>query len=100
MKALLLIPTILILALSANAQNNSAEKVKAKQDSITQAKKDSTQIANSSPMRVNNSAAKKAELNLPPAKRQRSQYTYDKEGRVTGGSTTIMESKPKKKKKN
>ena len=84
----------------AKAQTDQTDPAKAKQDSIAKAKKDSTQIANSSPMRLNNSATKKAELNLPPAKRQRSQYTYDKEGRLTGGSTTIMESKPKKKKKN
>jgi hypothetical protein len=97
-------PSILFLFLfivvSANAQTEKSDPVKTKQDSLAKAKKDSAQIANSSPMRVNNSATKKAELNLPPAKRQRSQYTYDKEGRITGGSTTIMESKPKKKKKN
>ncbi|MCU0382517.1 MAG: hypothetical protein MUF68_00495 [Cyclobacteriaceae bacterium] len=100
MKAVQLTTAFLFFALTSMAQNQADEKEKAKVDSIAKTKKDSTQIANSSPMRVNNSAAKKTELNLPPAKRQRSQYLYDRDGRLIGGSTTVLETKPKKKKKN
>ena len=71
-----------------------------KKDSIENWKKDSARIANSSPMKLQNQNSQKTNLNVPANKRQRSEYTYDKDGRIIGGSTTLTPAKEKKKKKN
>ena len=70
-----------------------------KKDSIANWKRDSARIANTSPMKLQNQNSQKPNLNVPANKRQRSEYTYDKDGRIIGGSTTILENKNKKKKK-
>jgi len=92
---LLFVFTCLSVIVFAQKQDENVKK-----DSIANWKRDSTRIANSSPVKLQNQNSQKTNLNVPANKRQRSEYTYDKDGRIIGGSTTITTGKGKKKKKN
>ena len=96
MKRLMLLFSFICISLYTQAQQQD-ETVK--KDSIANWKRDSARIANTSPMKLQNQNTQKTNLNVPANKQQRSQYTYDKDGRIIGGSTTITSGKGKGKKK-
>ncbi|HRJ30129.1 MAG TPA: hypothetical protein PLV21_17900 [Cyclobacteriaceae bacterium] len=96
---------LLLIALSTPALSQANES-KPKSDSVHRAdsiarwKADSTRIANSSPLRMNakQNSHKIETGSIPAEKKVKSEYTYDKDGRVTGGNTSLQLNKSKKRK--
>lgn len=100
--------TLLFLTFVFTSQIVSAQvsPPKVKQDSLHRAdslarrKADSTRISQSSPLFIkkNNQATPLQPMGtLEPEKKIQSQYTYDSDGRVSGGQSTIKLGKKKKK---
>ncbi len=97
---------LIILPLFASASVFAQEgPEKAKQDSlhradsIAQWKADSTRISNSSPLlRNKNQQGSTIQPIGPnnPEKKVKSDYTYDSDGRITGGNTNLTIKKKKK----
>ncbi|MBX2957951.1 MAG: hypothetical protein KF846_17425 [Cyclobacteriaceae bacterium] len=102
MKTTTLLIFLVLSALVAFGQ--SGEKPKSdsvhRADSIARWKADSTRIANSSPMRMNSkqNPYKVETGSIPAEKKVKSDYVYDKDGRASGGNTTLQLNKSKKKK--
>lgn len=102
MKAAFLTLSLTLTTLVAFGQSEEKPKRDSlhRADSIARWKADSTRIANSSPLRMNTkqNSYKIETGSVPAEKKVKSDYVYDKDGRVSGGNTTLQLNKSKKKK--
>jgi len=104
MKTLFGIHTIMLvthLSFSQAVESKPKSDSVHRADSIARWKADSIRISNSSPLRMNNAKQNSPALQTggnPAEKKVKSEYVYDKDGRVTGGNTSLQLNKSKKKK--